>query len=73
MISEKAFFFLIKIPTIYRGKPVDVEIVALDKFGNRDYSFNGEVEIQGDSCLDFLNKATMSKGYVLIKQALKFK
>jgi len=73
MISEDASFFLIKVPTIYRGKPVDVEIVALDKFGNRDYHFNGEVEIQGDSCLNFPNKATMSKGYVLIEQALKFK
>ena len=73
MISEDASFFLIKIPTIYRGKPVDVEIVALDKFGNRDYHFIGEVEIQGDSCLDFPNKATLSKGYVLIGQALKFK
>ena len=73
MISEKAYFFLIKIPTIYRGKPVDVEIVALDKFGNRDYNFNGEVEIQGDNCLDFPNEATLRKGYVLIEQALKFK
>ena len=73
MISEEASFFLIKIPTIYRGKPVDVEIVALDKFGNRDYNFNGEVEIQGDNCLDFPNEATLRKGYVLIEQALKFK
>ena len=73
MISEEAYFFLIKIPTIYRGKPVDVEIVALDKFGNRDYNFNGEVEIQGDNCLDFPNEATLRKGYVLIEQALKFK
>lgn len=73
MISEKASFFLIKIPTIYHGKPMDVEIVALDKFGNRDYNFNGEVEIQGDSCLEFPKKAIMRKGYVLIEQALKFK
>jgi len=73
MISEESSFFLIKIPTIYHRKPVDVEIVALDKFGNRDYNFNGEVEIQGASCLDFPNKATMTKGYVLIEQALKFK
>jgi len=73
MISEEASFFLIKIPTIYRGKPVDVEIVALDKFGNRDYHFNGEVEIQGDNCLGFPNKATLRKGYALIEQALKFK
>jgi len=73
MISEKASFFLIKIPTIYHGKPIDVEIVALDKFGNRDNNFNGEVEIQGDSCLDFPKKAIMRKGYVLIEQALKFK
>ena len=73
MISEKASFFLIKIPTIYRGKLMDVEIVALDKFGNRDYDFNGEVEIQGDNCLEFPKKAIMRKGYVLIKQALKFK
>jgi hypothetical protein len=73
MISEEASFFLIKIPTIYRGKPADVEIVALDKFGNRDYRFNGKVVIQGDICLDFPNKATLSEGYVLIEQALKFK
>jgi len=73
MISEDASFFLIKIPTIYRGKPVDVEIVALDIFGNRDYKFNGDVEIQGDSCLNFPNKATMREGYTLIEQALKFK
>ena len=73
MISEDASFFLIKIPTIYRGKPVDVEIVALDIFGNRDYKFNGEVEIQGDSCLNFPNKATMREGYTLIEHALKFK
>jgi len=73
MISEKASFFLIKIPTIYHGKPLDVEIVALDKYGNRDYNFNGEVEIQGDSCLDFPKKAILRKGYVLIEQALKFK
>jgi len=73
MVSEEASFFLIKIPTIYNGNPVDVEIVALDKFGNRDYNFNGEVEIQGDNCLDFPNEATLRKGYVLIEQALKFK
>jgi len=73
LISEEASFFHIKIPTIYHGNPTDVEIVALDKFGNRDYYFNGEVEIQGDSCLDFPNKATLSKGYVLIEQALKYK
>ena len=73
MISEEASFFLIKLPTIYHGKPTDVEIVALDKFGNRDYHFKGEVEIQGDNCLEFPNKATLKKGYVLIEQALKFK
>ena len=73
MISEEACVFLIKIPTVYRGKPVDIKIVALDKFGNRDYNFNGEVEIQGDSCLVFPNKAILKKGYVLIEQALKFK
>ncbi len=73
MISEKASFFLIKIPTIYRGNPMDVEIVALDKFGNRDYNFNGEVEIQGDSCLDFPKKAIIRNGYVYIEHALKFK
>jgi len=73
MISEKASFFLIKIPTIYHGKPMDVEIVALDKFGNRDYNFNGEVEIQGDNCLAFPKKAIMRNGYVLIEYALRFK
>ena len=73
MISEEASFFLIKIPTIYRGKPVDIEIVALDKLGNRDYHFNGDVEIQGDSCLDFPTKTTLREGYVLIEQVLKFK
>jgi hypothetical protein len=73
MISEKASFFLIKIPTIYRGNPMDVEIVALDKYGNRDYNFNGEVEIQGDSCLDFPKKAIIRNGYVYIEYALKFK
>ncbi len=73
MISGEAIFFLIKIPTIYCGKPVDVEIVALDKFGNRDYNFNGVVEIQGDNSLIFPDKAILKKGYVLIEQALKFK
>jgi len=73
MISESTFFFLVKIPTIYHGKPVDIEIVALDKFGNRDYNFNEEVEIKGDNCLDFPKIAILKKGYIKIEQILKFK
>ena len=73
MVSENASFLLIKIPTIYHGKPVDIEIVALDKFGNRDYNFNEKVEIKGDNCLDFPKNATLKNGYTKIEQVLKFR
>ncbi len=73
MTSDKTSFFLVKIPTIYQGTPVDIEIVALDRFGNRDYNFNGKVEFKGDGCLDFPKDAIMEKGYIKIEQALRFK
>ncbi len=73
MIADNASFFLVKLPTIYQGKAVDVEIVALDKFGNRDYNFSREVEITGDDCLLYPKKALLKKGYVKIEESLKFK
>lgn len=54
MISDKASFFIVKLLTIYHGTPVDIQIIALDEFGNRDYSFNDEIKIEGDKCLTFL-------------------
>jgi len=73
MISGKAKFFLVKIPTLYHEKPVDIEIVALDKFGNRDNNFNEEININGDECLEYPNTAKLENGYIKIKQKLKFK
>jgi len=73
MISRNTHFFLVKIPTIYHGNPVDIEIVALDNFGNRDNNFNEEVEIKGDECLEYPQGVKLEKGYVKIKQKLKFK
>ncbi|MFW9949017.1 MAG: hypothetical protein ACFFKA_02690, partial [Candidatus Thorarchaeota archaeon] len=73
MISGKANSFLIKIPMIYHDKPVDIEIVALDKYGNKDNSFNEVVNISGDECLEYPKTAKLEKGYIKIKQKLKFK
>ena len=73
MISGKANSFLVKIPMLYHEKPVDIEIVALDKYGNRDNNFNEVVDIIGDECLDYPNTAKLEKGYVKIKKKLKFK
>ena len=73
MLSDNATFFLVKIPTVYHEKPVDIEIVALDKFGNRDNKFSGEVEISGDESLIYPKLAILEKGYVKIKHKLKFK
>ncbi|MHA1268238.1 MAG: hypothetical protein ACTSPY_00505 [Candidatus Helarchaeota archaeon] len=73
MVASRANFFLVKIPTIYQGIPVDIEIVALDKFGNRDYSFNDKITIKGDKCLKFPKSAYLKNGYVKIKGALSFK
>lgn len=72
MISDITTFFLIKIPTVYHEKPVDIEIVALDKFGNRDKNYNRKVEISGDECLIYPKIAILEKGYVKIKEKLKF-
>ena len=73
MISDKVSFFLVKIPSIFLQKPVDIEIVALDKFGNKDVNFNKEVKIIGDSCLDFPNVAKLKDGCVKLNQSLTFK
>jgi len=73
MISDKVSFFLVKIPSIYLQKPVDIEIVALDKFGNKDINFNKEVKIIGDSCLEFPNAAKLKDGYIKLNQSLTFK
>ena len=73
MISDKASFFLIKIPTIYLKKPVDIEIVALDKFGNKDKNFNKDVMITGDLCLEFPEEAKLKDGYIKLNQSLTFK
>ena len=73
MISDEASFFLVKIPSIYLQKPVDIEIVALDKFGNKDINFNEEVKITGDSCLEYPDGAKLKDGYVKLDQSLTFK
>ncbi len=73
MISGKANSFLVKIPTLYHEKPVDIEIIALDNNGNRDNNFNEEVNIRGDECLEYPYNARLENGYVKIKQKLKFK
>ena len=73
MISNKASFFLVKIPSIYPQKPVDIEIVALDKFGNKDNSFNEEVGISGDQSLEFPKRAKLKNGYIKLTQSLAFK
>jgi hypothetical protein len=73
MLPDNATFFLVKIPTVYHEKPVDIEIVALDKFGNRDNRFSREVEISGDESLIYPKFAILEKGYVKIKHKLKFK
>ncbi len=73
MISEKASFFLVKLPTIYHGVPVDIQIVALDNFGNRDYNFNSEINIEGNDCLSFPYTAEMEHGYAKLEESLTFK
>jgi hypothetical protein len=73
MVSDEASFLLVKIPSVYLGEPVDIQIVALDKFGNRDTKFEGVIEIDGDNCLDFPNSVDMKKGYAKIEKALNFK
>jgi hypothetical protein len=73
MISDKAIFFLVKIPSIYLERPVDIEIVALDKFGNKDLNFNKEAKITGDSCLEFPDSAILKDGYIKLTQSLSFK
>ena len=73
MISDKTSFFLIKIPSIYLHKPVDIEIVALDKFGNKDINFNEEVKITGDPCLEFPDGAKLEEGYIKLNKSLTFK
>jgi len=72
MVADNASFFLVKIPTIYFGKPVDINIVALDKFGNRDYNFHGTVDIIGDKCLKVPPTAILKDGMVLIEKSLSF-
>ena len=72
-VADKASFFIVKIPTIYLGIPVDIQIIALDEFGNRDYSFNKEIKIDGDSCLNFPNNAKLENGYIKIEKSLTFK
>ncbi|MHA1231386.1 MAG: hypothetical protein ACTSPQ_12130 [Candidatus Helarchaeota archaeon] len=73
MVSDNAKFLMVKIPIIYHGDPVDIEIVALDRYGNRDYNFNAIVNINGDKCLEFPNEAELRNGYVKLEKALKFK
>jgi len=73
MVSGKASFFLVKLPTIYQGVPVDIQITALDKFGNRDYSYNGEIKIDGDYCLHFPETAKLEEGYAKLEKVLTFK
>jgi len=73
MVSEKASIFLVKLPTIYQGVPMDIQITALDKFGNRDHNFNGEIDIDGDNCLIFPKCAKIEEGYVKLEKTLTFK
>ena len=73
MVSDEASFFLVKIPSLYLGESVDIQIVALDEFGNRNYQFDGIIEIDGDDCLDFPNSVEMKKGYAKLEKALSFK
>jgi len=72
MVADKAKFFLVKVPTLYNGNPVDIEIVALDKFGNRDYNFNGDVEIVAEKCLNAPNTAMIEDGILRIEKSLSF-
>ena len=73
MVSDNVNFFIVKIPTIYHEKPVDIEIVAVDKFGNRNNNFSGKVEIRGDESLIYPKIAKLENGYVKIKQKLELK
>ena len=73
MVSKPATFLLIKIPSVYLKKPADIEIVALDQFGNRDYNFNGTVNLSGDDCLIFPKTAILKKGYCKLENSLAFK
>ncbi|MHA1197513.1 MAG: hypothetical protein ACTSSM_15630 [Promethearchaeota archaeon] len=73
MVSKPATFLLIKIPSVYLKKPVDIEIVALDEFGNRDYNFNESVNLSGDECLIYPKTAVLKKGYCKLENCLAFK
>ena len=72
MVADNASFFLVKVPTIYFGDPVDIIIVALDKFGNRDYNFSGTVEIVGEKCLNVPISAVLEDGIATIEKSLSF-
>ena len=72
MKADKASFFLVKLPTIYLGDPVDIKIVALDKFGNRDYHFSGTVELEAEKCLSAPSTALLEDGMVILEKSLTF-
>lgn len=73
MIADKTSFFHIKVASVYLNEPVDIEIVTLDKFGNRDFSYNKKITLDGDPCLDFHASVELKNGYGLVEKALSFK
>jgi len=73
MKAAEAEFFLVKAPMIYLGEPMDLEIVALDKFGNRDNDFNANVDLKCEACLICPERVEMKNGYAKLNKAIKFR
>ncbi|MBD3211550.1 MAG: hypothetical protein GF311_03000 [Candidatus Lokiarchaeota archaeon] len=69
----KTEFFLVKLPMVFSNNPVDLEIVALDKYGNRDIYFNETLQLDCEPSLECPNTAKLEEGHAKIERAVKFK